>query len=153
MRSRNTHTHTPQKLAQKKAKKQQLWQSLVFILTGKRRRRRHLVYVQGHEMWLTIGEFETLSELVRARIETSTGIVPLSRTIVCRIRHEIDLACSRPGVRVNLIETGNGEEFSLSCAVSEIGRTPCFRDLVGKGFLNDETIKTILHAIGEVKQI
>lgn len=123
----------------------------MLILTGQRQHRRHLVYVHGTPVWVTGAEFDALCEMVRARNETDSGMIRLARLIAWRIRHEIDIACGQPGLGKSLIILGAGEEFSLSCHVQEIGWTPCFRELNGRGFVNEKTIESILKTVREVK--
>ena len=98
------------------------------ILTGDRRNRNFVALVLGAEVDLPTTLFDTLLDLVAARLTTETGYTKLrftggdeelARTQISRLRHRIDGAI-RPGAGKGLIETGAGTEYRLRLSRKDI---------------------------------
>ncbi len=122
------------------------------ILTGQRRKRRHLVLIRDHEVWLRLEEFTPLCILIKALLEGGTGHAPWPRRPVSLLRHAIDGGTKQPGSGELLIETGSGEEFRLTLSADQIAFDPSFRELAGHGFIAESVHAFLCKYLNERNQ-
>ena len=77
---------------------------------------------------------KTLIDLVLARAKSGTGLIPISRMSIYRLRQAINRYVGR-GIGKLLIETGCREEYRLGIPPDQIavrvGVTSCFFELLG----------------------
>jgi hypothetical protein len=87
-------------------------------------------------VWLKNGAFNDTLELVRARVISQEGYLQPERGETAenlrlrayRLREQIDL-CLRPGVGMELIETGIYAEYRLTIEKTDIAVDESFREL------------------------
>lgn len=104
--------------------------------TYSRRKQVHLAVIFGREAWLSTGQFISLLELVRARLESQTGYwqpgvyetVENFRLRVHRLRRELD-AQLWPQAGTELIETGVYAEYRLTLSANEYAVDTSFCEL------------------------
>jgi hypothetical protein len=101
----------------------------VFRLTGERQHGQLLVYVGGHEVWLTVREFRALCKLARARKHTLTGYVHIDRLLICLLRAAIDKQTGQQGFGKELIQTGSYHEYRLCDEAKDFRSDPTFDEL------------------------
>lgn len=109
----------------------------MLLLTGDRCRGRIGIRVSGREVFLTLGLFSVLLDLVHARLTTSQGYSPIpsalgdperARLLVHRLRRAIDSAAGT-GEGRRLIERGIGTEYRLASTPEGIAVDEDFFDL------------------------
>ncbi len=73
----------------------------VLVLTGKMRRKKHLIYVYGCEVWLLREEFLAICEMVKCKIDDAPATI--SDKTIRNLRKRIDEAVGQEGIGELLI--------------------------------------------------
>jgi hypothetical protein len=111
-------------------------------LTGQRDDDHYRIELAGQPVLLPCASFCALIDLVRAAVTTATGLPPISRFTIRRLRKALDAQIG-PGVGLQLIHTGGGEEYRLVISKSRIRIAPCFYELVARKIISAEIAETL----------
>jgi hypothetical protein len=116
------------------------------ILTGSRRDDHFRIDVGDDAVFLPCASFNTLIDLVCARITSESGFVHVPRATIHRLRKAIDQWVGA-GAGKQLIETGCVQEYRLAIAKAKIaervGVTRCFFELTALHIVTCEQAETL----------
>jgi hypothetical protein len=113
------------------------------LLTGRRQDDRFRIDVHGTPIWLSCASFQSLVALAHASIQTQSGLIPIPRLTIHRLRKAFPAG-------KQLIRTGSGEEYRLTIPKSKIrariGVTRCFFELVARHVITKDQAETLRQA-------
>ena len=106
------------------------------MFSGHRRRRRYLVLIGDRQVWLTGGLYESLAQLVHAKMTTGTGFARLSSVVVCRLRSAIEKGCGIHGDEI--VESCGGSDYRLAVHEDDICLDDTFFSLEEKHVISSD---------------
>jgi len=112
-----------------------------FWLTGVRRKRRYLVRVAGHDVWLTSGNYSALASLVYARtVGERGGTASVTTLDAFRLRREIAGVCDD---KETIICCGQDRYLLDVDPVQHVWFDPSFFELESEGLFAQDVITTL----------
>jgi hypothetical protein len=108
----------------------------LLVLTGERVGGRHLIRLDGQEVWLPRGPFIALCKLAWAMLSSRTGLVRESRQRIYLLRTELGVLIEPRGAST-LIQTGDGQEYRLNIDVTALRVDASFIELPSRTFIDE----------------